>query len=829
MGFFIFISIDRNENSMRVKKEYEYFNIKMIQRFIYKFFFVSVLCLFSCNIVKSQQNENYTILGIITNSIGNPIEFATITVLLEKDSTQITGVIANERGEFSIKALPQGNYIFVLTHILYEMEMIDVRLSGDLKMNTIIMTESDRNLMEITVTPNFIQHQLGRYIVSLQGNPITKGNTTDKLIELLPGVSKQGDSFTMNGREVSNIYIDERKIHDKNELEVLQAEYIDKVEIIYTTENEYNVANTGGIIKIKLKKLDDKGYYGSLSGELTINPSYGLTNDNINSIINYRYGKFSIYNYLSYNDFNKISDYNITNYYLDFLQSISLVTQGREWNHKFADNLSIFYDLTKKHSIGGNLRINVSNAFPDESSVSNLFNPDKTTESSNSQINGKTNNKEYQTAFNYNWKINSKGSNFKFIADYLRYEKTDWRDYKYIFHSNVPHSELKQTNRSQITDMFDADAKLAIVIGEKYHLNFGGKYNLDRTKRLLDYHDWNNNSWIVNEDLCDDFKLSGNEYAAYITFSSNIGNLMYKVGLREQVSNIRYNSFKIAKEHSKTYSGLYPSVSLNYKIDTEQGHEINLSYQKEIDPIPYSAISPVIIYNNEYSYTKGNFDLRPPVFNVLEAILIIKNKWNINALFINSKNIIHYSTLSDEINPLISYTMPVNGEQLSVYCLGIDRTFKITKWWNCKMNVNAEWRKYTENSSISLHKTDAIKGYFTINNNFQLDHGWGGNLTWSGEPLSYKYFERTYKSVHSLYGKIYKYLWNNKLLIDLNFVAYTKNRIVVTERENFKSNRKYMTHPEYFSVGITYNFKHGEKVNVNQSQKIQQYREIKDN
>ena len=70
---------------------------------------------------------------------------------------------------------------------------------------------------------------------------------------------------------------------------------------------------------------------------------------------------------------------------------------------------------------------------------------------------------------------------------------------------------------------------------------------------------------------------------------------------------IEYNSVKISKQNSKNYWGIYPTLNLMYNINEQKGNSISLFYQKAMDPIPYSAITPVVIYNNEYLYTKYLF------------------------------------------------------------------------------------------------------------------------------------------------------------------------------------------------------------------------------
>jgi hypothetical protein len=799
----------------------------MIKYFPYKTVIVKILFLLLIYDVYAQESPTYTVSGTLTDSAG-VVDFATLTVLSRPDSAYITSTISNSKGKFEFKNLPQGQFILCISHLLYEKKFIDISLPDNTVMDTIRMTAKTNELNEVVVSPQFINHQPDRYNISLQGNPVAKGKTAGEVIGLLPGVYTQDNNIIITGRNVSNIYINDRKITDRKELHAIQAEYIDNIEVIYTTGSEYKASEMGGIIKIKLKKNHDYGYYGSVSSGITFNTEYGNTNDDVDFVFNYGKNKINIYNYLRYNDFKNISNYDITTNYLNSQQLISTILNGTERNHDFSENMNIFYSLNEQHTLGGNVRVSVSNAFPSESSVSNLLNPDESTKKTFSETTGTIKKREYQAALDYFWKINERGSTFRLKADYLRYKKADTENYIYTYPMALPSSEQMKNDLGQITTMFETDAVLKLKIEEKHTLDMGIQYSSDNTKRNLDYRIFENGAWVHNTDLTDKFNLLGNEYAAYATFSSSINKFSYKIGMRGQASYINYNSLKINQLNKKSYFGLYPSVDLSYNINQEAGNLLRLSYQRKRNDIPYSAISPVIVYNNPFSYSKGNLDLKPPVFNALEATMILKNDWTVYLLFVRGDGIIHYQTFTDENNPLVTYAAPVNGSQLSAYCGGIDGTVHIRKWWNCKGSLNLEWMHYKQDNRVA-GKEKAVKAYFELKNDFRWNKGWGGNLAWYGEPLDYKYFERTYKGTHSLSGKVYKYLWNNSLQVSLNFVLYAKNRVLITEKDDIIINRKYTTNQTCVELMVVYNINKGKKIKNNRFRGSLRYNELKDN
>jgi hypothetical protein len=327
--------------------------------------------------------------------------------------------------------------------------------------------------------------------------------------------------------------------------------------------------------------------------------------------------------------------------------------------------------------------------------------------------------------------------------------------------------------------------------------------------------------------LNDDYTLEGSNYAAYVTFSSKTGKLLYKAGLRAQENIIAYNSHKIGKENSKTYFGLYPTVSLTYLVNQNQGTSLNLSYRRSMNDIPYSAISPVVTYNNEYSYTIGNLNLKPANYNTIQIAISIKNKWNIGYTFFIGEGAVRDRIFIDKDNPLVTYTMPVNEGKVSFNGLNVSNTLKVTQWWDAKISGSIS-RSYNKiNYDDWIEDQRIWRYYFNLNNNFRFSNDWGGSLSFYDEP-TFKDEDRTYKAVYGVGSRVYKYLLNKRLLININLSLYTKNRTLEREREFYWSSRANVTHSApRFTVGVTYNFEHGKKVYVKRSQSIQQYQEYK--
>lgn len=202
----------------------------------------------------SQQTETFYLKGKVTDSLEKIVDFATITVLCGVDSSYVRGSISDENGRFKIENLPQGTYLLDITHLLYKRRYIPVKIQENTELKSVIMEENVLELDGVTVTANIIQYKADRYIVSLQNHPITKGNNTSQVLALMPGVTNEENMLKINGQDVTQIYVNGRKLRDRNELNAIQADNIDKVEIIPISGAEENASSMGGVIYIKLKK-----------------------------------------------------------------------------------------------------------------------------------------------------------------------------------------------------------------------------------------------------------------------------------------------------------------------------------------------------------------------------------------------------------------------------------------------------------------------------------------------------------------------------------------------------------------------------------------------
>lgn len=489
---------------------------------------------------------------------------------------------------------------------------------------------------------------------------------------------------------------------------------------------------------------------------------------------------------------------------------------------RFSDRPSVNYDFIKNHSLGANVRYNKSKSSPAYSSWSDLS--DETTIIRSGTSNkGDRWNDQYQASLYYTWKLNNKGSLFKLTGDYLHYETNTRANYEYIYNFEQDDQKLDYAKNKidNKVNMFFTKVLFHIKPGKNSILEFGANYNSNRTHQTLIYQELTKDSWIPDDNRSDNYKLTGDNYAGFIGFSSKIGSKVnYKLSTRFEHHEMIYNSRQMGLENKKSYNSISVLANFIYFLNREEGNLFHCFYERSCYSIPYSAISPIVTYINEHSYTKGNLNLEPSVSNEWWLILSLQSKWEFAFRIFTDKDNLYYRTFVDDQNNLVSYTMPVNGLSSLNFRLTAERSLKITDWWQMEVSGLLEW--YKMNSSEDVSRT--LVSIATVDNSLDFKSGIGGMVNFFWKSGS-KQLEKKYGQGGSIEMSVYKYLFDRKLQITLAGNLYQHERWVTRHTNEIYSKQYPQTAYSGILVRISYNFKRGEKVKIKKNDNVQTYEE----
>ena len=289
------------------------------------------------------------IKGVILDSDGQSVEFATVSAINPKDSILISYSNTNSKGEFELTELKSGKFIFQVNYI-------------GLKTYSKIVEFKDKtiNLGEITLE---IANELDEVVVSANIPIVLKKDTiaysskafkvrvddnVEDLLKKLPGIEIDANGkITAQGESVTKIYVDGKEffsgdpaIATKN----LSAYAIKSIEVIDEKSDKARVSgvndtDTKKIINLKLK--DDKKIndFGNVQG------GYG-TDDRFATRINYN--RFTPTVQMSvfgrYNNINS-SGSDITEIVNSSGSRSGIITTG-------IGGVNLSYEIKKKQSLG---------------------------------------------------------------------------------------------------------------------------------------------------------------------------------------------------------------------------------------------------------------------------------------------------------------------------------------------------------------------------------------------------------------------------------------------------------------------------------------------
>ena len=302
--------------------------------------------------VECTQKSTFRYKGRIVDERGNAAEYATIALLSPIDSTIVGHGVSNENGSFVIPC----NSRKVLARITYIGYKTVNRIYNNTEMGIIKLQPKTMIVKGVVVKGDRPQYKMlsGGMEVAVEHTLLSKMANTFEVLSLLPRVSVNGQKISVFGKGAPIIYINNKRVHDNNEIVNITPDNIKSISVITSPGAEYD-AEVESVICIQTKERRANGF--SLRAD-----AYGKYNKWMSDYelisTSYQTKKFEIANSIwtmgthDGEDNNLITDIYLPDkhYYND--QLIHLDTNNRFLSEK----LSADYSLNDSNSIGGSYR-----------------------------------------------------------------------------------------------------------------------------------------------------------------------------------------------------------------------------------------------------------------------------------------------------------------------------------------------------------------------------------------------------------------------------------------------------------------------------------------
>ena len=634
--------------------------------------------------------------------------------------------------------------------------MFEFSGTGDLTAPEIILSKVTGNLKEVTVVSRkpVIEMRADKTILNVEGSVNAVGQDALELLRKSPGVLvDKDDNISLSGKNGVQVYIDGRPtpLSGKdlsNYLKTIQSSQIEAIEIITNPSAKYDAAGNAGIINIRLKKNKSFGTNGSINAGYNIGtyPKY-----NGGFALNHRNKKINVFGNYNYNNNHNESYMNFHREQLDTLFSQKGTMTFLNKGHGFKAGLDYF--INSKQTIGVMVNGNFSkNTFLNYGHTPISYIPTGIVDRiliADNRSDGERNNMNFNGNYRY---ADTLGRELNVDADYGFYDLHNAQfqpNYYYdpsgsILLSSRIYDMIAPTNIDIYTLKADYEQNL-----KKGRFGIGGK--ISYVKSGNDFQRYNVMPSYKSLDTLrsNDFNYKENINAMYVNYNKPFKGFMIQAGLRVENTNSQGISSGFSWDNgyvqydssfTRNYTDVFPSAAITF--NKKPTNQFSVTYSRRIDRPAYQDLNPFEFKLDEYTYQKGNTQLRPQYTNSFGLTHTYKYKLT---------STLNYSHVNDVFTQLIdtaekskSFITKKNLATQDIVSLNISYPFTY-KWYSVFANLNTYYTHYKADFGTG-RKVDLDVVAFNIysQHTIRFGKGWTGEL--SGFYTSPSIWAGTFKS-----------------------------------------------------------------------------------
>jgi len=746
-----------------------------------KLLFIAAMTMLSAMSAFAQTPSKIT--GEIKDNSGKAVNAATIMLFRAKDSVLVKTEVTNTTGVYEFRQVKPGNY-FTRTSVVNmqptSSAVISVKEGETVTAPSISLKIGNKQLQGVTVTSKkpMIEVKADKTIVNVEGTINAVGNDGLELLRKSPGVMiDKDDNISLAGKNGVKIYIDGKPsplsgTDLSSYLKSLQSAQIESIEIITNPSAKYEAEGNAGIINIKLKKNLTIGTNGSINAGYNIGV-YPKTNFGIN--LNHRDAKSNTFG--SYNFNENMNEFNISLYRTAFdtiFDQHNRILNKNKASHNFKTGVDFF--LNKKSTVGFVVSGNISDNqtltegpmpityAPTMTLVKTLYaTGDNKTKRTNVNFNG-----------NYRYAVTG-GAELNIDADYgfykLRNDQYQPNDYYNAmgvkYDSNYYHM-LSPTDITIASLKADYEQNF-----KKGRLGYGGKVGFVKTDNDFGRYNVYGYGEVYDTARSNRFEYRENINAGYVNYNTSLKTgWVLQAGVRVEQTSAKGESTGFKKDSTtgpyrvydsvikRNYVDFFPSFAITYSKNPL--NQWGISYSRRIDRPAYQDLNPFEFKLNDYSFMKGNTQLRPQYTNSYSVTNTYKYKLNTRLTYSHVKDI--FSMLPDTTEKSKAFITKKNLAKQDVFSLNVSYPFQ-KKWYSFFINLNTFYSRYQSKEFGTGDRNVNIDVYsvsFFMQNSFKLGKGYTAEL--SGFYNSPSIWQGAFKSssIYNIDGGVQKTILKGK-------------------------------------------------------------------
>ncbi|MDP3148775.1 MAG: TonB-dependent receptor [Ignavibacteria bacterium] len=592
------------------------------------------LILFSPKIFAQNQSLGTVFGEIVSESNKNPLEFVSVSLIHQPDSTVVSGDVTDSKGKFEIKNIPFGQYFLRYSFIGFNTLnsagfKLDARQTT-VKLGTINLSESYVALKEVSVTSNklIMTNAIDRKVYNVQQDIMSTTGSASDLLQNIPSVQVDIDgNVSLRGSTNVMILINGKTspLMGKTRADALQqipASSIEKIEVVTNPSAKYKPDGTSGIINIVMKKETKAGLNGSVSGNVGNKNRY-----NANTNVNYNPGSFNIFGSLSIRQDNR-NQYSkdtrtqydtVTNTIIPVPNYYEASSQSNGHPLSYGISLGVDYNYDSQNSSGISGNYFYRRFIRNETSTKVLkdYNYAITEDYDRLRYN-----KEYEieTEATAYFEHDFSAEDHKLRLEFTASRSSEEENNRYTNIYRVP----TNTNQYDNTIIKQGDDKNHLSLAYENPLaknstleaGYEGDFNKTDLDYFGEYFDNGQGAFVKDLVKTNHFIYNENIHALYLTYSNEIGALSFLSGLRAEQSKLKANLVSRDSIISNDYYNVYPTLHLSYKLT--DASELQLNYSRRANRPEGDELNPFPEYQDPRNIRAGNPRLKPEFIHSVE-------------------------------------------------------------------------------------------------------------------------------------------------------------------------------------------------------------------
>ncbi|MXV38648.1 TonB-dependent receptor [Flavobacteriaceae bacterium Ap0902] len=667
--------------------------------------FIFILMLFSIPLF-SQEVE---VSGTLIDAAGLPASYVNITFDGLGDNSDIfEEVMSDENGVFNI-SLNQGRYIVVIQPLTGNLIEREENFIEDTNLGTINITGSIALGQTVAVGERPLYRlELDKRVYDMNRDATVRGASLSDALNNVPSVQVDSEgAISLRGNENVRVLINGKPsamtgISNVGEaLRNIQADQVERVEVITNPSSRYDAEGSGGVINIILKKGTRLGFNGSVSANVGYQPQAGL-----NANLNYRTEKWNFFvsPYMSYRESEGLRNYENYRYYDNVPDTIEFQNgKPNRIMRNVGGSIGLEHFLTDKSTINAsmNLRKGRDDSYNDTSS--RILAENALVEESIRSLNESEDEYDIEGNLGFRHEFNSEGHVLDIQTSGSWAEETELGHIADVATIGNLNDEFETNTTEETQRRWLVQGDYVLPLENNGRFEFGSKLEMETTISDFFVENLINNQWVLNPGLSDKLEYDQNILAVYTQYGQRFGKFSFLAGVRMENSDIGVFSENAnggtGSNNDKNYTDWFPSATLNYYVDDAEKNQIQLSYSNRIRR-PWSRwLTPFRSRSDDRNIFQGNPNLDPVKSQNFELSYITQiNKTTLTPSVYYQKSTGDMTVLrrlAELDGNSVFLSMPINAGDEERYGAELVASTQFASWWRLFGNVNLYGYKST--------------------------------------------------------------------------------------------------------------------------------------